>query len=64
MLLHHVCMCTHTHTPSCRQSPLDALGVAIKHAVAAGAPHAAMILGLPFYGKVYICNGTTTPVWG
>lgn len=41
------------------QSPLDALGVALDHAVAAGAPASALVLGLPFYGKVSICNGTT-----
>ena len=46
------------------QSPLDALGVAIEHAVAAGAPRASLVLGLPLYGKVFICNGTTAPVWG
>lgn len=46
------------------QAPLDALGVALDHAVAAGAPAASLILALPFYGKVSICNGTQTPLWG
>jgi hypothetical protein len=46
------------------QSPIDALGVALDHAIAAGAPASSLILGLPFYGKVSICDGTGAPVWG
>ena len=46
------------------QAPLDALGIALDHAVSAGAPAASLILALPFYGKVSICNGSQPALWG
>ena len=45
-------------------SPLNGLEQALKYALGAGAPAAKLILGLPFYGRVYACDGTAPPRFG
>jgi hypothetical protein len=41
-------------------SPLDALELATRNAIAMGAPAQSLVLGLPFYGRLSICDGAAT----
>ena len=45
-------------------SPLNALTAALDYALEVGAPAEKLVLGLPFYGRVYSCTGTTPPRYG
>ena len=45
-------------------SPLDGLTRILDVAAAAGTPPSALILGLPFYGRLHTCDGTSPPPYG
>ena len=40
-------------------SPLDVLELGLRNAIAMGAPMESLVLGLPFYGRLYLCDGAT-----
>jgi hypothetical protein len=45
-------------------SPLDALTAALDRAASVGAPADSLILGLPLYGRVFVCDGDAAPAAG
>jgi hypothetical protein len=45
-------------------APIDALGAALDNAASRGAPAAQLILGLPWYGRVFACDGTKPAAHG
>jgi spore germination protein YaaH len=45
-------------------APLDSLKVGLLNALKTGIPPSSLVLGLPFYGRLYACDGKSPPKFG
>jgi hypothetical protein len=45
-------------------APIDGLTLGIKNALKTGIPASSLVLGMPFYGRMYACDGKTPPKLG
>ena len=45
-------------------APIDSLRLGLQNALATGIPPHSLVLGMPFYGRMYACDGTAAPKLG